>query len=299
MQGNLVLAYDVSPCRGNPEPSPRGEIHGFSRASRKRMIRDCAKMGKAIPIFATLTYPDVWPADPAVWKSDLATWWKRVTRKKPSLGAFWRLEPQKRFAPHYHLLIYDKSGKRPFLPKKWIADSWAEITNGNPAACSRIESLKSHRGGMFYAAKYCAKLPEGEYPEGWDNAGKHWGKLSVNNLPWAPQYEMVLHSSLEQKATLFAMADAYKRSVTGSIAAGYEKDGLSPNEALYLAEKEWAAMKAENEHLGNTASFFGSGEDFLSLMSAKLADLDYEFSKLTGKFPARARRQFDKLLANT
>jgi hypothetical protein len=292
-----VLAEDVSPCRGNPEPPIRGKVQGFSRASRKRMIRDCAKMGKAIPIFVTLTYPAEYPADPAQWKTDLATWWKRVIRKNPEMSAFWRLEPQERFAPHYHLLIYQKSGKQPFLAKKWIAESWAKVTNGNPAACSRVESLRSHRGGMFYAAKYCAKLPEGEYPDEWGFAGKHWGKLNAKNLPWAKQFEMLLHSHMEQNATLFAMSDAYKNSYVTSSAAKYEKSGMDSCEAHYLASKDWDEAKKENEHLGNTATFFGTGEDFLSLLSNKLCIMDEALSKVTGKSRIRTRLDVDKLLA--
>jgi hypothetical protein len=297
IQGNLVLAEDVSPCRGNPEPPIRGKVQGFSRASRKRMIRDCAKMGKAIPIFVTLTYPAEYPADPSQWKRDLDTWWKRVIRKNPEMSAFWRLEPQERFAPHYHLLIYQKSGKQPFLAKEWIAKSWAKITNGNPAACSRVESLRSHRGGMFYAAKYCAKLPDGEYPDEWGFAGKHWGKLNAKNLPWAKQFEMVLHSHMEQNATLFAMADAYKNAFITASAAKYVKTGMDGSEAYYVACGEWEQAKLENEHLGNTTTFFGTGEDFLSLLSGKLALMDEALAQVTGRSRVRTRLNVDKLLA--
>jgi hypothetical protein len=297
IQGNLVLANDLSPCCGNPEPVIRGKIQGFSRASRKRMIRDCARMGSAIPIFITLTYPAEYPVDPAQWKTDLFTFWKRVIRYNPTMGCFWRLEPQERFAPHYHLLAYQKSGKRPFLPKVWIAENWADVTNGNPAACSRVESLKSHRGGLFYAAKYCAKLPDGVYPESWNNAGKHWGKLSADNLPWAKQYEMILHSPMEQRATLFAMSDAYKQSYVNSMAVKYEKTGMDSSAAFYLASKDWEESKLENEHLGNTATFFGTGEEFLERLSNKMFEIDYELSKLTGKTPKFTRLDIDKRLA--
>lgn len=297
IQGNLVLAEDVSPCRGNPEPPIRGKVQGFSPASRKRMIRDCARMGQAIPIFVTLTYPEIWPSDPSVWKVHLDTFWKRVIRKNPQMGSFWRLEPQERFAPHYHLLIYQKNGRQPFLPKKWIADSWAEITNGNPSACSRVESLKSHRGGMFYAAKYCAKLPDGEYPEEWGFAGKHWGKLSKANLPWAKQYEMVLHSHMEQNAALFAMADAYKNAYITARTSKYIKDGLDHLTALHVAEIDWKQAKEENEHLGNTTTFFGTGEEFLARLSCKLSVMDDALSLATGKPLKRVRLEVDKFLA--
>ena len=297
MQGNLILAVDLVPSKGNPNPSPRGEIKGFSKASRKRMIRECARLGSAIPIFVTLTYPKDYPSDPSQWKRDLDSWWKRAKRKDASLSAIWRLEPQERNAPHYHLLIYRKDGKRPFLPHQWVSASWAAVTNGNSDSCSRVEALKSHRGGMFYAAKYCAKLGDGSVPGGWEKVGKHWGKLNVSMLPFPPQHEMILHSQLEQSACLFAMSDAYKASLINSLTAQYEDDPKTQGHGVYLAEKDWEIMKKENEFLGNTGTFFGTAEDFISRMSLKMRELDFRIAEKTGKPLCAVRRDIDKRLA--
>jgi hypothetical protein len=246
----------------------------------------------------TLTYPDLWSPDPVQWKSDLDAFLKRLLRLNPNFSAIWRLEPQERGAPHYHLLIYQKSGKRPFLPHEWVSKSWAKITNGNPESCSRVEALKSHRGGMFYAAKYCAKLGDGSLPDGWEHVGKHWGKFNADCLPFPPQYEMLMHSAMEQAAALFAMADAYKAAFINSVAKENEGPGIDASTAHHIAECEWKAMKEENEYLGNTTAFFGSAEQFFDRMSRKMMELEFRLSKLTGRRRDFAARMVDVALAS-
>jgi len=298
----LILAQDVSPSRGNPNPPKRSEIKGFSAASRKRMIRQCAMMGKAVPVFVTLTYGSDWPSEPSLWKTHLIAWMKRLNRLQVDLSAIWRLEPQKRGAPHFHLLVYQSNGKAPFIDKDWVASSWHEVigdlTDEHLKAGTRIESLRTCRGAAFYVAKYCAKLPEdSDFPPEWSRAGRLWGVMSKKHLPLPPQKEMILHSHLEQRAVLFAMADAYRSAVVEKIAADYENDGLCSADSHSLAEKEWDKMKAENEYLGNTCTFFGSAEEFLSRLSAKRFELESRLA-FEAKFPRAAlSRNVDKMMA--
>lgn len=289
IQGNLILAKDVSPKRGNPEPVQRGNVKGFSKASRKRMIQQCAKMGKAIPVFLTLTYGKDYPSDPAEWKSHLATWGKRLVRLDSELSAIWRLEPQKRGAPHFHLLIYRSDGKKPFVCKDWIAKSWSSVlgeysSSEHLKAGTRIESLRSSRGAAFYVAKYCAKLPEDdEFPPEWDRAGRLWGSFNKKKLPEAKQHEMILHSALEQKATLFTMKDAYKRAFLRSATVKYEKNGFE--DASERAENDWECAIRENEYLGNTTTFYGTAEDFLRDLSAKVGFMELILAAKQGREP--------------
>ena len=289
MQGNLILAVDVSPLKGNPQPVIRGQVKGFSSASRKRMIQQCAKMGKAVPVFLTLTYGKEYPQDPAEWKKHLATWGKRLKRYAPEMSAIWRLEPQKRGAPHYHLLIYQKDGKPPFLPKEWIAESWSQVlgeysSEEHLKAGTRIESLRSSRGAAFYVAKYCAKLPEDDdFPEDWSRAGRLWGSFNKKALPVAKQYEMHLHSEIEQAATLFVMKDAYKSAFIHRMAAKYEKSGENASDALSLAIVDWSDAVEENEYLGNTSTLYGDASDFLSSLCSKVTSLEVLVSRKLGR----------------
>ena len=57
----------------------RNKITAFSRASRRRMLRTFAKLSKtALPVFATLTYPECYSEDPTDWKADLSAWGARL-----------------------------------------------------------------------------------------------------------------------------------------------------------------------------------------------------------------------------
>jgi hypothetical protein len=258
------------------------------------MIRECARLGSAVPIFCTLTYGLEWPQNPSQWKSDLDVWWKRVKRYQPDLGALWRLEPQERGAPHYHLLIYSKTGKQPFLPYQWIAENWADVTNGNPEACSRVESLRSHRGAMFYTAKYCAKLGDGSLPDGWEKVGKHWGKLSVDCLPYPPQFEMILHSPLEQKAVLTVMENAFRESFLRAVMKDLNGEDLDDSDKRWIAEDRWEKARKENDFFGKTHACFGSAEKFIEKMSAHVREYEFQLAVAAGISVQQMRAELDK-----
>lgn len=266
VQGSLIVAENCQARRGAP-PAKRGKIRGFSSSSRRRMISQCARLGKAVPIFITLTYPCEWVRDPKKWKRDLEVFWKSVLRKDGTLSAIWRLEPQERGAPHYHLLVYRADGRRPFLDAGWLAKTWNRVVEGDDAhlsAGTRVEALRSHRGGAFYASKYCAKLDEGyDLGEEWELVGKHWGIMARANLPEAPQHEHVLHSELEQKAVLFTMKELFRESWLKKREARYEREGDSVA-AWKLAHDDWAEMVKANEHFGNTTRCFGTAEMFIA-----------------------------------
>ena len=104
---------------GSARPGPggiRGEVNGFSEASRRRLLRRLQMTKKdVLPVFATLTYPDDFPKDPKVWKADLEAFGKRLARVHPEAAFFWKLELKRRLtgtkagevAPHFHLLMWN------------------------------------------------------------------------------------------------------------------------------------------------------------------------------------------------
>lgn len=170
-----------------PKPGIRG-LATFSNASRKRLLQLVASLDQETtpPLFLTLTYPQHWSSDPASWHDDLEAFYKRLCRKYSmcNIAMLWRKEPQKRGAPHYHLLVFGV----PFIAYKWVGEVWAAITSGNPATCSRVERVRSWRGAMSYAAKYLGKnLDGGEFTtdegEVIDNVGRHWGVMGRRHLP--------------------------------------------------------------------------------------------------------------------
>lgn len=156
----------------------RGEVRGFTKASRHRMLQflqtvDREKCG--MPLFVTLTYPGKWPGDPRRWKRDLEVWLARLKRAHPAAWAVWRLEPQRRGAPHYHLLVFGLL----MLAKEWLSRSWFEVVGSGDErhlrAGTQVQRVESWRRVIGYAAKYLAKEVS-ELPKAWQHGvGRWWG----------------------------------------------------------------------------------------------------------------------------
>jgi len=157
----------------------RTECRGFSTNSRRRLQARMAQwnLNGLYCSFVTLTYPAVYSTDWRVWKRDLESFLKRIERKYPHIiGCAWRVEFQKRGAPHYHLLIASKQEfctchgvERRIVQgeKKWthkrdcaihafrseIASIWPEvvrvgyITSGGDAEAYRCHYERNRRAG--------------------------------------------------------------------------------------------------------------------------------------------------------
>lgn len=167
----------------------RGKVQSFSKSARRRLLRLLATVEKkSLPVFITLTYPGEYPHEWKTWKRHLDTFCKRLVRRYPGCGLVWRIEPQKRGAPHYHLLVWN-AGNVLHL-RKWVADAWFSVVNSGDVrhakAGTRTEAIRSSRGVMSYAAKYLGKLPDTPSLEDWqDGIGRWWGVRQAENIPWA------------------------------------------------------------------------------------------------------------------
>ena len=209
----------------------RGKVHGFSRAAQTRMKRKMAQTRiKCKPLFVTLTYPDDFPGSPRQWKRDLKVFFQRLLRAFPEVGDIWKLEPQKRGAPHYHMLVWLPYGYAEIHKfTKWVADNWYEIVgsgdinhwkwhmgllgNGN-LPC--VGTINSPRGAMAYAGKYMGKLTEEgdlepELLKAWGEAGRWWGVIGKKNIPWADLVEVEV--SFQEAAILMRLIRRASRYV--------------------------------------------------------------------------------------
>lgn len=185
-----VRGHAVKP----PHTVQRGVIRQFSAQSRRRLLRAIATVLKGVlPIFVTLTYPAEWPGDEREWKRHLDAVWKRIRRRWPKASAFWRLEFQKRGAPHFHLLLYNVSWAELTASdpdgRRWLDRAWYEVVGSGDEkhllAGVRTEKVKSFKGVMFYASKYIAKLPDGIGEDGESGVGRFWGVMGRDTMPWA------------------------------------------------------------------------------------------------------------------
>lgn len=164
-------------------------------------------------MFLTLTYPAEFP-DCNTARRHRRAFEKRLRRRYGDCVALvWRLELQKRGAPHFHILVWGV----PFLPIADIRAMWAAVIGyeGPERLQIQIERMRSWRGVMAYASKYIAKVTRsapgaggapvgarggtGEEPAagaggqldsisylaaGGDTSGRVWGIVNGDRLPW-------------------------------------------------------------------------------------------------------------------
>lgn len=172
-----------------------------------------------LPFFVTLTYPSEFPSAEQA-KRHLDTFIKRLARKFPNVAGVWKLEPQERGAPHFHLLIWgaDYLELRIFVPLAWheIAGNgdekhllWHLGEFGNKPCVQRI---KKQRGVFFYASKYMSKETS-ESLEGW---GRMWGVFFRERLPFG---DVVNVPVTERKAIEFIR---YMRRYSGIRSRDYQ-----------------------------------------------------------------------------
>lgn len=171
----------------------RERIRGFSRSSRRRLLRCMASINRPVfraykgrLIFITLTYPHKYPENPKVCKRHLKALRKRLTRRYGEFFGFWRLGVQKRGAWHFHLLLFMPRSAWNSLEELrcFAASAWyevlGEVSEGHLLAGTRVEEIRTWRSATSYAERYVAK-PEA-FPEGVDT-GRVWGKWNEKLLP--------------------------------------------------------------------------------------------------------------------
>jgi len=157
----------------------RGKIKGFSRASRRRLMEKVAQLRRdLIPLFVTLTYPSLYPSGSREYKRHLDNFRRRMVRKFPGCGVIWRLEFQKRGAPHYHLLVWGVSYVELLI---WVSKAWYEVVGSGDEkhlrAGTRVEWIRSWRGVWSYVSKYVAKVGDGEDELEVGRWWGYWGEL--------------------------------------------------------------------------------------------------------------------------
>ena len=173
----------------------RGRVRSFSRRSRLRMLRLVAKVRRdylGSPFMVTLTYPDEWPAERGAAQAHLRVFLQRLRRRGVIGPNLWRLELQKRGAPHFHLVVWPVPGKDlptvPVLRARLAA--WWQGTIGTDHPWSftygvSVTDGKNLRDAYRYLAKYVAKEDE-ENDATYE--GRRWGRS--RDLPMQPVHEV-------------------------------------------------------------------------------------------------------------
>lgn len=165
--GALTVARRAGPSKTSTEQRTGRVIIGWSRKSRSNMCRVLCEIDYSpllgdvtrIPAMITLTYPGDWitvaPSGRAV-KRHLDALVKRYERRYGHrLVAVWKLEFQRRGAPHLHILMVP-----PVDPqfRAWLSTAWMEIVDHpDPAERAKHELAGT---GVDYAEGLRARDPK-------------------------------------------------------------------------------------------------------------------------------------------
>ena len=198
--------------RGFPPPRNRGDraaIQRYSYKSRLRFLEELYAVNwDKIPtdrIFeVTFTYPGKYPTDGREIKRHLDKLTKRLTRRFSDRGGMafaWKLEFQRRGAPHFHLLLVAGDVWKKTELRDWFSQNWAEIVrewlvlhSGESLGTSDVEyskhlsagielsGVRKNKMGMItYMAMYIgkgygkAKEYQHEVPPEFHQVGRWWG----------------------------------------------------------------------------------------------------------------------------
>jgi hypothetical protein len=199
------------------EPPERSEIKEFSGKSRQRLRMDLSKVdqskaGKAI--FAGLTYPDSFPTDAEMFKGHLDAFGKRFLRSYPHAAFHWKLEFQKRDAPHFHPIFWNLSTEPADVRKfrKWLARTWFEVVGSNDpkhlAAGTSADVIRSQFGIMRYVGPYVAN--DDQSRPGW-KVGRYWGIVGRKNIHYAIASQVTL--TQRESLLVWRAARRYQRAI--------------------------------------------------------------------------------------
>lgn len=184
---------------GVPRGGPRSVVREFSRASRMALLRVLARIDWGLmlaqfglPVFVTLTYPAEYPVSWERWKANLEAFLNAFERRYGVSCGIWKLEKQRRGAPHYHLVVWCRGSHSVHEMRRWLSAVWYRVVgSGDPRhlrAGTGVEVIESAARLTRYMAKYVEKVEKGgddvtfDYP-----VGRYWGVSGRKSLAMAPR----------------------------------------------------------------------------------------------------------------
>lgn len=214
----------------------RGSVVEFSVASRRRLMYKIATVQRSVlPVFVTLTYPDVFPSDPKKWARDIDAFRKRFSRR--GWGAIWKkeLKPRKTgqsaglVAPHFHMLVW---GADYLELRDFCGRAWYEVVGSSDKrhlnAGVRVESVRSARGVKAYASKYLCKEDEGLADQG-GGLGRFWGVINAGAIPWADEMSV----AFDNQRPVFELLRLMRRFM------GMKRRGSLPGLTMFCDASFW------------------------------------------------------------
>jgi hypothetical protein len=195
---DLDNLQDIEVWDLSPKPK-RERIKEFSNASRRRFCQKLAQVdftewrSRGVVVHAVLTYPEVYPS-PQQAKVHLKAYRERLRRRYGDRVAFsWKLEPQKRGAPHFHLLGgILQSGHSDTSPcraaefqelREFMIRAWLEVVGSDDPDHAKhhwrdpkvVQWVQDRGHVVKYLGKYQGKPSKSE---DWEWPGRWWGLIA-------------------------------------------------------------------------------------------------------------------------
>lgn len=205
-----------------PPAAERGPCSGFSVASRRRLRMKLMSVdwSRTDSYFVSLTYHKTWPGDWRQWKKQLQAFTRRLQRAFPDhLGIIWRLEFQKRGAPHFHLVVLWSRGSAPARHdfSRWCRGNWLAVIGGTKDRAAwahgvvtlKVNKKRGYGAVVGYLLKEMGKLKQsvrvdtetGEV-QSMDEIGRVWGLMGSVPLIEGPEIEF---TAAEARALMLAV----------------------------------------------------------------------------------------------
>jgi hypothetical protein len=209
IQGNFAaVAFRKGP-RVDKVPL-RGEVKGFSAASRLRLFKkinrlDFERVGRCT--FCTFTWRDdldfPLPEVITIARSHCQRSIERMANTK--LCGVWRVEWKTRKTgirtgqamPHVHVIYFGV----PWLDRKKVSQAWGQAIGTTKGVSVKLEEIGNMRKCLYYVSKYIAKLDELDRRDSLGNLdiasyltsylpGRKWGMYRPELFPAAEKFEM-------------------------------------------------------------------------------------------------------------
>lgn len=296
-----------------PETDPSREILGLSSKARANMVRALCEIDyrpmlsdpTRLPAMVTLTYPTDWltvaPNGKAA-KRHLKAFRKRFIRAwGVDLLAIWKLEFQRRGAPHFHLLMVPPHGcaRRPGprarrdawvgaeLPfKQWLSAVWADIVahpdptererhEGAGTNVSFAEGLRASdpkrvsvyftKHGAFRAKEYQHCVPK-EWQAPGQGPGRFWGYWGLERVTVAVEVAPQQATRAARIVRRWARAQGTTREVSVPRTRGGRAQPVHAEvEGLAGAQLVQAQAPTRYRSVRRRVRRLGSGRGFVSV----------------------------------
>jgi len=198
----------------------RGRVTELSECARRRLRETVHAVDRDVQIlFLTLTWNEVMPG-PREAKKAIGRFGKRFSNHFPSASFIWKLEPQERGFPHFHLFTYGL----PWVDPQKISAMWHgctdEVSDAHRKSGVDVEWVEDDDKVQAYLAKYFSKADGdfGNEEEPWDWTGRFWGVCNRPALPVMPWANWKVHISQSDAVELItALLDEWDVDIPAGI----------------------------------------------------------------------------------